>query len=558
MSNNNSAAEELNNFLITRNLEVTSLNAKTGQQPVNDAGKFDINKSNDFSFDYISSSGKNYGRVEILLTPEAMLVASGANTGRGMDPADKPEWFDVFLTGLKNIAVGHNLLTFDISNFAKLKMARQGMASISEGFSGNKRYSFSASPTEARLMIKHNRIMSENDARFRYIESIFIETAEGERWKLKSCSLTEGRAQLQHVKQGGNPYDQRGQHISEMINQAKVLSQFRRAQHGKILEAAAQSLVNETNDYYYGLRKNLKSMSTTSGYKQYFESWNADSLTERDIVVEDLKDLFIETRIDPRIEQALPLLAYIKETKMKEADIFEDWADSVVNGTDITPEEEKNLKMLMSQPLQVGADATNAIEQLPRNLANDEELTDILLDLAVADPNANIWENPQVVHRLQELDIDIEDVTGLPPEIPAVESIDESATNGDMVVQDLINGKLDAYQVMTSPNTPEEQYVSKLMQDMYSDVSIDRGLNPDNDISDILTIIVDRLAHEHGRSPDVDEGAFGATLGGAAGAILTKTPGGALAGADIGSKIQDTLSNESTDLRRLKQLLKLI
>jgi hypothetical protein len=111
---------------------------------------------------------------------------------------------------------------------------------------------------------------------------------------------------------------------------------------------------------------------------------------------------------------------------------------------------------------------------------------------------------------------------------------------------------------MTSPNTPEEQYVSKLMQDMYSDVSIDRGLNPDNDISDILTIIVDRLAHEHGRSPDVDEGAFGATLGGAAGAILTKTPGGALAGADIGSKIQDTLSNESTDLRRLKQLLKLI
>jgi hypothetical protein len=43
-----------------------------------------------------------------------------------------------------------------------------------------------------------------------------------------------------------------------------------------------------------------------------------------------------------------------------------------------------------------------------------------------------------------------------------------------------------------------------------------------------------------------DEGMMGAALGGVAGATLTKTPSGAIAGANIGSSIQDELATEST------------
>lgn len=522
----NSPAQDLNNLLITRNIEVNMLDSKTGRPPVNEKGRPDPSNANNFIFDYVASSGKNYGTVEILLGSEnSMLVASGDNTATGMESEDKQEWYD-FLMHLRNFAK-QNLLTFDITNFNRLKFSKQGQAALTEGFTGNKHYSFTGNPTEARLMIKHNKVMQEQDARFRYIESLFIETNDGERFKLKTRSLVEGRAQLQHVREGGRPWDPRGQHISEMVEQAKVLSQFRRAHQGKMFEAQAQQLVTETENYYQNLRKNIKSLSTRNGYQKYFESWNPSALTEQDMIVEDLKDLFVETRIDPRIEQALPLLAQIKEAHMKEADIFEAWADTVVEGTWALPdtqEQQNQLKMLMSKPLAAGPDGLNASEQLYK-LVGDDKLFDLINGLAEANPDANIWEDERILFRLQELGVDVpqpstvaepgqetvdvdndETVDAMAQNADTNKNLEEGAMDeADMLIQELVQGDLDAYTVMTRPTTPAEQYVSKIMQDMYNDISIDHRLHPDDDFEQILDIVVDRLADDYGVDPNVKE-----------------------------------------------------
>jgi hypothetical protein len=144
------------------------------------------------------------------------------------------------------------------------------------------------------------------------------------------------------------------------------------------------------------------------GYTQYFESWSPADVSESDLIVEDLKSLFVETRIDPRIEQALPMLARIqKEAQaMKEAEIFESWANRIVEGTwalPETPEQQDELKMLMSQPLVAGADGMNATEQL-YGLVGDDELFDIIGEIAV-DPDANIWDDERVQNRLEELGV---------------------------------------------------------------------------------------------------------------------------------------------------------
>jgi hypothetical protein len=125
--------------------------------------------------------------------------------------------------------------------------------------------------------------------------------------------------------------------------------------------------------------------------------------------VEDLKSLFVETRIDPRIEQALPMLARIqKEAQaMKEAEIFESWANRIVEGTwalPETPEQQDELKMLMSQPLPVGADGMNATEQL-YGLVGDDVLFDIIGDIAEENPDANCWDDERVQNRLEELGV---------------------------------------------------------------------------------------------------------------------------------------------------------
>jgi hypothetical protein len=407
----NTPGQQLNDLLVTRNFDPEALDARTGKPPLDDQGAPDPEAADMFTFDWVANSGKNYGTVVCLLGADNNFeVYFGDNLGRGMEFDDKADWYE-FLDQLRNFAK-RNLLRYDLQNLRRLKYTMAGMAAIKEGlfegYYGNKKVSYAGEPTQARLMIKHNRTLGENDARFRYVESLFIETADGEVFKMPFKKLAGGRAMLEHVRHGGTPYDARGQHIVEIVEQINVLSQFRRAHQGRVFEGAAGELVAETTEYLNRLRNNLKAVSNDRGYTQYFESWSPADVSESDLIVEDLKSLFVETRIDPRIEQALPMLARIqKEAQaMKEAEIFESWANRIVEGTwalPETPEQQDELKMLMSQPLVAGADGMNATEQL-YGLVGDDELFDIIGEIAI-DPDANIWDDERVQNRLEELGV---------------------------------------------------------------------------------------------------------------------------------------------------------
>ena len=372
-----------------------------------------------FAFDWVAGSGKNYGTVVIVLGDENDLqLFFGDNLGKTMEnPQDKLDWFGSeretgFLPELKNFATQHRY-TFSPKDINQLKHTMQGIAAIKEGlfegYYGTRKISYVGEKTEARLVIKHNRMIGEDDKRYRYVESLFIETALGERFKLPFVKLSGGRAMLEHVKQGGKPYDIRGQHINEIVSEMAVLSRFNRASQQRVFEGVTQELVETAQHYYSELRSNLQHMATGRGYTQYFESWTPADIGDETALVEDLKTMFIEQTLDARIEAALPTLAKIQQrgTAMKEAQIFENWANNIMEGTwalPDTPEAQAKLNELMSQELIVGPDATNATQQL-YDVIGDYQLFDILGDLADQDPRANIWDDTDVQARLQELGI---------------------------------------------------------------------------------------------------------------------------------------------------------
>jgi flagellar hook-associated protein 3 FlgL len=96
---------------------------------------------------------------------------------------------------------------------------------------------------------------------------------------------------------------------------------------------------------------------------------------------------------------------------MKEADIFENWMNTLVEGTwslPETPEQLNKLKELMSSELIVGPDGTNATEQL-YDLIGDDVLFDRISELAAQDPRANLWDDSVVQARMQELGIQMPD-----------------------------------------------------------------------------------------------------------------------------------------------------
>lgn len=397
-------SQELYNLLITRDFDPESLDSagKPGGDPA---------KAVSFKFNYTADSGKDYGTAVVMINNSGLNLFYGDNLGKGMDAEDKNAWFS-FLEQLKHFASGkfNSEEVLKIQDISKYKYSMQGQAAIKEGlfegWAGTKTRSWNGIETEARLMIKHKRVIGENDARFRYVESLFIETAEGERYKLPFKKISAGRAMVEHVRQGGKPYDIRGNHIAQIVEEMNVLSRFKRANQGKIFEGATAQLIESAGMYYETLQHNLKSLSSKTGYTKYFEEWDPAAITDEDVIIEDLRHMFVEQNIDSRVEQALPLLAKLqREQAMKEANIFESWANFILEGENIevmpdTSGKKAALIDLLSQELPVGALAVNATTEL-EDLFLDSQLAQQLSDLADEDADADAREI--ILNRLEEL-----------------------------------------------------------------------------------------------------------------------------------------------------------
>jgi len=399
------AASNLYDLLVTRDFDPEILDY--AGKPVTDPAQADL-----FSFDW-KNDGRDYGTVVVLLGDNNNLqVYYGDNLGRGMEKEDRRAWYS-FLEHLKYFA-NRNLLQFELNDLSKLKHTMQGMAAIKEGlfegYYGTRKISYSDQPKKTRLMIRHDRELGEGDARYRAIESLFVETADGERFRVPSRSLAHGRMLARHIAEGGTPYDAFGQHINGLVSEMATLSRFIRAAKSRSLGDQAAGMTESAVRHYAFLKAKAKRMISQRGYREERERFDPAQITETEIAVESIRDMFVEQSLDHRIEEALPILARLAvPAAMKEITEFEQWAEQVAEGTWALPDDaqkQRRLTDLMSQELVVGPDAINATEQL-YDVIGDDELFDILGDIADADPDANVWADARVQKRLAQLGIDM-------------------------------------------------------------------------------------------------------------------------------------------------------
>jgi hypothetical protein len=85
------------------------------------------------------------------------------------------------------------------------------------------------------------------------------------------------------------------------------------------------------------------------------------------------------------------------------------------------------------------------------------------------------------------------------------ESIEEGAMKDyaiEQVVDQLLDGELDAYDVLSRPQGPAQEQIALVLQDMYDDVVSDTRLHPDDDFEEIIDRVMDRLEDEYGHSGD--------------------------------------------------------
>ena len=160
----------------------------------------------------------------------------------------------------------------------------------------------------AKLIIRHNTAVNEEirGSRSRNISALFIENAQGERFKYPHNHLTGARIMTMHVAEGGTPYDEIGQKIISLSEERSQLSQV-----SKYIKS--QGLQEQAGDVQFAVTQRLSEIKGLLG--RYNPAKFMEDRAEADETnLEALQEKLTKNVFDESIGALLPKLnGYVKQ-----------------------------------------------------------------------------------------------------------------------------------------------------------------------------------------------------------------------------------------------------
>jgi hypothetical protein len=290
-----------------------------------------------FQFKF-TKDGEEYGTVTVSIDGLHKLIIYFGDDVANSEKEDNggdDSWYKL-LNHLKRFAHDHQL-SFEVKNRHHLKydMAKREhmkkQERISEGYYPmGKSRSYNDNIPTVKIVIEHSRQIEEGEQRYRNVNRIFLENTHGER--ILAPTTKPGVAQIyaRHLAEGGNPHDERWDHIVSLCEEYNKMSAFVRATRSNQFNESAQQLVNEGINHHQRLKESLSKMRGSRGYNSYFESYTPP-LMEDESEETNLNELFVQETLDPRIESVMPILNKLhkKVAEMKEVDELSEWADNL-------------------------------------------------------------------------------------------------------------------------------------------------------------------------------------------------------------------------------------
>jgi len=400
--------------------------------------KEDIPKARFFEFEY-KEGGQPLGTISINLDAEDGIVIqiSGDLTNDEEETTEHSAY--KFIRSFRNFARSH-MLKYEINNMGKSSLdkrdyefhAKSGEEPMTESkMWGTSKVSYQ-DLGETRIVVRHSKPVNYDLAagRTMHIDAIYIENAQGERFRYPVRHLNGARAMAQHIAHGGNPYDSIGQHVVGLSEELSKLRMFKGYVSRTPVVSESMSAVNDkVIERIDQVKKEIHQLQQSKHYEQFAESFSpyeakeipeelmldwVDRLTVRSFK-EELKDVFpyiyklvdeseIPTKeLDPddlldeagasAIQAAVAISKkksgkYDKDGKrLKEESQFESFLDAIVSedeGADAlagNPDAIQKLKELMAQGELKGD--PNRLDSI-KDLINDHELHGMIAD---SDPN---------------------------------------------------------------------------------------------------------------------------------------------------------------------------
>lgn len=397
--------------------------------------KEDIPKARFFEFEY-EEHGEPLGTIAISLdSDDGIVIKASGDLVDEDDPNETHHGAYQFIRSFRKFARSH-MLNYEVDSMGKSNLdkrdyefhAKSGEEPMMESkMWGTTKVSYQ-DLGETRLVVKHSKPVNLDLAagRTMHIDSIYIENAQGERFRYPVRHLNGARAMAQHIGHGGNPYDSIGQHVVSLSEELSKLRMFKGYVNRTPVVSEAMGTVNDkVINRIDDIKKQIHQLQRPTYYEEFAEGFAPreareipeeimndwiDRLTVRTFN-EALKDVFpyiykiidesdIPVKdIDPDdlLDEAEYEESYIANYKddgdFKEASEFESYMDSLLDespdeDTDIlhgNPEAINTFKSEIEKgPLQGDPNRGDVIGQFIK----DPELHDIL---SKTDPNEDAW-----------------------------------------------------------------------------------------------------------------------------------------------------------------------
>ena len=269
-----------------------------------------------YDFDF-KAGGKAVGKISISLEDQSVSVVYNQGLVTDEDEITKDSWYD-FLKELRQFAK-KRMLNFDTRDINKSNLNRRDYKFLAnnrteeETMSEGKLYGTSKLSYQdfdsARLVLRHSQAVNQERAagRTQHVESIYIESSEGERFKYPYKHIDGARAMARHVAEGGKPFDEFGIHIVGLSEELSKLKTFKSYMgRSSVMAEGLSGYMDVVKERVASVKKTLESLQKKAFYTETFtnyakaeikevpqdvaENW-IDELTVRQFN-EELKDVF--------------------------------------------------------------------------------------------------------------------------------------------------------------------------------------------------------------------------------------------------------------------------
>jgi hypothetical protein len=292
-----------------------------------------------YEFSFVGSDEQKT-KISIGLDAESgVTVMYGQDLLDGETQKTQNRWYS-FLRELRQFAK-KRFMNFDVRDIEKSNLSKRDYKFLANNRSEEEKMTeskfYGSSKTSfmdignAKLILRHaSPLAPETQSRVRNVDSIYVESPDGERYRYPFKHITGAKALARHVSEGGNMYDDFGAHIVEMSRELGKLKTFKRyIGRGGVMAESLAGYTDQVIGRIGDIKKTLANLQKPNFYAESILEFQTRELEQvPDDVVENWIDQLTIKQFNEELKDVFPYIYRLVSEAQPKMVTPDDFADT--------------------------------------------------------------------------------------------------------------------------------------------------------------------------------------------------------------------------------------